>query len=245
MKAVLLFLTLLFPVSLSFGQIKLYPKVGVVVSSQSLKFGEDEDRTNKEIQNKAGYVAGIGFETKAYKSLSVSAAFNYTQLGYTDKDKRSNWLQKREYSLDYLTVPVALKYNILHKDLSTFYLSFGGYSGVFLDGKLTTETESPQEVPNYYSSEDEIRVNDRHTFDRFDWGVNFGCGIEFQFLRSDFILDANYALGLANVQEQYESGIMKVGSTRWYYDLGTLGGNGKNKFFSLSLGYVLPFRIGK
>lgn len=135
---------------------------------------------------KAGLNVGavVGFQL-AYHS----PVFLETGLSYVEKGGKGHYEgAKFTYSLDYIEVPMVMKYAIdVDSDLS-IQPFVGGYMAVGVGGKIKDFGHRQA-----YSSFD----NDG--FSRFDGGLRLGCGIEYEFLYGELAYD----IGLANISHDY------------------------------------------
>jgi len=227
MKRNLLLIAFLFFAHLSFGQVKIYPKVGMVVSTQQLEGYVEE---NSKIKNRAGFLAGVGLEGRVYQNLSWNTDLQFAQLGYIEEYKTRHSSYKETYKLNYLVAPIGLKYDVTSSSHKLF-LTGGVYGSIFMGGKYRYYNKDSDYSSNGGNS---FYVNDRFRYDRFDWGLQLGCGYGFAIGQSEFIADARYSLGMSDVHEARIESMGRMGSVQSGY-------NGRNRFLSLSLGYVLPY----
>ncbi|WP_242918163.1 outer membrane beta-barrel protein [Pontibacter liquoris] len=233
MKKTLLLLALTFCSISCMGQIKIIPKIGVVVSSQSLEFGKFESRNYRQLQNKVGLTAGVGIASELSQSISIITDIEYVELGFIDNLKTPWTITKDIYKLKYLIAPIGLKYYISSNQTFNFFLSPGVYGGLFLEGKHIYSEDRKEHYyhynPSFWNGERYIKVNDRrYNYDQFDWGIKLGVGTDINIGKNQFVIDAQYSLGMSNVHERIVD------------DLYESGADGKNRFFSLSVGYLLP-----
>lgn len=124
-------------------------------------------------------VAPVYFETGLY----------YTQKGGR-RDKNDD-IGEVHFNLNYLEVPLLIKYNFdLSNDISIQPL-LGGYLAVGVGGTVKRYDEKIKEE----SFSDDY-------FKRFDGGIRIGCGIQYQILYGDIA----YEWGLANIgRDDFES----------------------------------------
>ena len=130
---------------------------------------------------KTGLNVGVaaGFGVSPYMPLFFESGLYYTEKG----GKGHNDFK---YSLNYLEVPLVLKY--IHNFDRSFSIQpfFGGYVAAGVGGK----------VKNY---RDRVAYNafgdDIYQFKRFDGGLRLGVGVQYEMLYADL----TYDLGLSNV----------------------------------------------
>lgn len=109
-------------------------------------------------------------------------------LYYTEKGgKNNNGSAKITYGLDYLEVPLLLKYKYYAQPDFSIEPFMGGYLACGVGGKI--KNYSNREAYDSFGSD-----YDDH-FNRFDGGLKIGCGLGFQML----YFEASYDIGLANV----------------------------------------------
>lgn len=122
----------------------------------------------------------IGFQ------LSDSApVYLESGLFYTEKGGKGIYDQKKfTYDLNYLEVPVLVKYKYEMDDEFHIVPFAGGYVAMGVGGKV--KNFGDRETEDSFSSDN---------FKRFDGGLRFGCGIEYQVLYADIA----YEFGLSNI----------------------------------------------
>lgn len=122
----------------------------------------------------------IGFQLSPSAPVYLESGLFYTEKGgkgVLDKKKFT-------YDLNYLEVPILVKYKYeMDTDLNLVPFA-GGYVAMGVGGKI--KNFGDRETDSSFSSEN---------FKRFDGGLRFGCGIEYQVLYADMA----YEFGLANI----------------------------------------------
>jgi hypothetical protein len=109
---------------------------------------------------------------------------------------------KNKTNLYYLDIPVYAKAAFGVGDDVELYGAFGPYLGVGLWGKMKSEVIYNGEKEN---SDENIKWgNDAENdhFERVDYGLSFGAGVEFY----SVFIEATYGLGLANISPYTEDG---------------------------------------
>lgn len=125
-----------------------------------------------------GMVAG-------FQVLPTSPLYFETGLFFTEKGGRSgSGSSKFTYNLDYLEVPLLLKYRYITPDRLSIEPFMGGYVACGVAGK----------IKNYGSRQAYSSFGDGG-FRRFDAGLKLGCGLAYDF----FYVGASYDIGLANI----------------------------------------------
>ncbi|RDV16473.1 PorT family protein [Pontibacter diazotrophicus] len=233
MKRNLLMAALIFCCTSVFSQVKIYPKVGMVVSTQNLFFGEGVSREDSEINNRVGMQVGFGIEKSLSQRVALSADILYTQLGYIDRIKNENWsINENGYKLNYLISPVTVKYYVTNLPTHPFFLTAGAYGGIFINGKFIYSHKNLFYPSGSYSGEIKFSANEHNDYDMLDWGIILGAGVNFNIGKSELLIQSSYGLGMSKVHEiQYNS---------WARGTHVYGADGKNRFLAVNLGYTLP-----
>lgn len=140
-----------------------------------------------------------GGSAKTGLNLGVVAGFQlapatpfYIETGllYAEKGGKGNYNGAFTYSMNYLEVPLVLKYQYNIDRLTSIQPFAGVYGSLGVSGKIK---DFDQRLA--YSSFDE------DAFQRLDGGLRLGCGLQFDHLYAE----AGYDLGLANVSREYFS----------------------------------------
>ena len=108
-----------------------------------------------------------------------------TGLSYSEKGGKGNFEgNKFTYNLNYIELPLVLKYNFyVDRDISVQPFA-GGYLACGVGGKIKD-----------FGNREAFNSFDDHNFKRFDGGIRIGCGAQFNLL----YLELGYDFGLANV----------------------------------------------
>ncbi len=156
-----------------------------------------------------GVVAGINLSDE-YPVILESGLY-YTERGgegnsinpyKTEDNKIGDEKQKTAYDLNYLVLPVVAKYRIKATDELSVQPFFGGYFSLGISGKI-----------KYYKDEVSYSSFGSKGFQRFDGGLRFGCGVEYQMLYAEVVYD----LGLSNISD---SDFDKTRNRCWFINLG-------------------------
>lgn len=129
-----------------------------------------------------GFVAGL--------QLSYSTPlFLEGGLYYTEKGGKGTYSDKRfTYDLNYLELPVVVKYQYFASNDVAIQPFFGGYVACGVGGKV--KNFGDRKAESSFSSD---------YFQRFDGGLRLGCGLSYQSL----YMDLTYDIGLANICHDY------------------------------------------
>ena len=127
-------------------------------------------------------VSAFGLSYRA--PLYLETGLYYTQKGGKGKIDGSRFT----YNLDYLEVPLLLKYDCrVDRDVS-IQPFLGGYVAAGVGGKIKDFGHRQA-----YSSYDD------DAFNRFDGGIKVGCGFQFNYLYAE----VGYDFGLSNISRDY------------------------------------------
>ena len=118
-----------------------------------------------------------------------SPVYFETGLSYVEKGGEGRYEgSKFTYSLNYLEMPLVVKYMIPVDRLFSIQPFAGGYVAAGIGGKIKDFGQRQA-----YSS------FDKEGFKRFDAGIRGGCGIQFD----HFYAELAYDFGLANISHDY------------------------------------------
>lgn len=150
------------------------------VSSDSEKLNASGTQTDINV----GFAAGMQLSTDA--PVYLESGLYYTAKGGQGKSSENR--SKFTYDLNYLEVPLLIKYSVeLDYDMYLQPLA-GGYIAYGVGGKFK---DYGDRNIDYSFSED--------AFKRFDAGLRFGCGFQYQVLYAE----AFYEFGLTNICHDY------------------------------------------
>ena len=126
-----------------------------------------------------GVVAGIPLSN--IQPLYLEAGVSYIEKG-GKKDLATG--KKMTYDLNYMEIPIVLKYKYNVDPHFSIQPQVGGYFGVGVSSKMK----------NFEAREAEDSFSD-HNFQRLDGGLRVGCGIAYDM----FYCDLTYDIGLTNI----------------------------------------------
>ena len=142
--------------------------------------------SNSPLLNGNGLKSGLNIGIAAGTQLSYRAPlFLESGIYYTQKGGKSDSeAGKFTYDLNYLEVPLILKYKHFVGNQTSIQPYAGGYLALGTDGNIKN-----------YGSRTAFSSYEDGYFNRFDGGLKIGCGVGFNML----YLDASYDIGLANI----------------------------------------------
>lgn len=153
-----------------------------------LRLGPTFSTVNSDDKNLDGGSSQTGLNLGGVLGYGVSneiPLFIETGLFYTEKGgKKKVQGKKMTYDLNYLEIPILVKYIYDmdgHFSLQPF---FGGYLAWGIGGKIKN-----------YGERESMRSFSDDTFKRFDGGLRIGCGIGYDL----FYADMAYDFGLTNI----------------------------------------------
>lgn len=190
-------------------KIKIGIKAGLNISS--LTFDESE----LESSQKTGFTAGVMAEIPLAKNFAIQPELLYSQQGmkfsYSDAEV-SNSHYKSTVTLNYLNIPVMLKYYVA----KGFSVQAGPQIGILLKANNNYQD-------NFLGYENREDFNLKEYSNGIDTSVNFGLGYQF---KDKFYADARYNLSYST--------IFKEANPTGNYIINT---DMKNRVFQITIGY--------
>lgn len=144
------------------------------VSSESPSLDGGSIKTGLNI----GVAAGTQLTYRA--PLFIESGLYYSQKG----GKSGSGADKFTYDLNYLELPLLIKYKHFVGNQTSIQPYAGGYLALATDGNIKN-----------YGSRTAYSSFESGNFNRFDGGLKIGCGVGYNML----YLDASYDIGLANI----------------------------------------------
>ena len=128
--------------------------------------------------------AVVGFQMVPQAPIYFETGLSYVEKGGTGHVDGV----KFTYKLDYLEMPLVLKYNYIAAPLVSIQPYIGGYLAAGVGGQIKDFGHR-----HAYSSFDD------EGFRRFDAGIKVGCGVQFDHLYAEM----GYDFGLSNISQDY------------------------------------------
>ena len=157
-----------------------------------LRLGVAFSTVNSDDQYLNGSSAKSGLDIGAVVGLQLgyrSPIFFETGLSYIEKGGDGRYQgDKFSYSLNYLEVPMVLKYKYDVDRSFSIQPFLGGFMSVGVGGKIKD-----------FGMRQAFSSFDDDAFKRFDGGIRVGCGIQYDFLYAEM----GYDFGLANISHDY------------------------------------------
>ena len=126
----------------------------------------------------------VGFQLGYHSPVYFETGLSYVEKGGEGRYEGA----KFTYGLNYLEMPLVVKYKADLAPGFSVQPFLGGYVAVGVGGKIKDFGHRQA-----YSS------FDKEGFNRFDGGIKVGCGVQFQFLYAEL----GYDFGLANISHDY------------------------------------------
>lgn len=199
-------------------------QAGTNIGSINYKLDGETQRLGGHIGIRLGLVA----ERQMTEKIVLHTGVIYSQKGSKEKDSGDDWTSKDKLTINYLDVPLLIKYNV-----GKAYILGGITLGYALSGKYTYkytedgETDSGSESMNLGSS-------DSDAFGRLDGAVTLGLGYPINIKGYDIILNAYYNYGIIDIAAIEEgnvtNSVIGIGAT-YFFKGKSAGGKsaGKNK----------------
>ncbi len=156
-----------------------------------LRFGLSASHVNSDApdldgsSSKSGLNVGavVGMQLSHYQPIFFETGLSYIEKG--GKSKKGG--EKFSIGLNYLEVPLLLKYSAYVAPATAVEPFIGGYLGVGVSGKVKDYDRRDA----YSSFDDGYGAN----FKRFDGGIRVGCGLAYEMLYAEI----GYDFGLSNI----------------------------------------------
>ena len=133
-----------------------------------------------DIQAGLNIGALVGFQLSPQAPVYLESGLFYTEKGGKGKNQGKKFI----YNLNYLEVPVVIKYKFdVDGDFSVHPFA-GGYMAWGIGGRIKN-----------YGDRETYKTFCEDNFKRFDGGIRLGCGFEYQILYGEMAYD----LGIANI----------------------------------------------
>ena len=193
--------------SVNAQDVKIGAKVGLNLASitgDGDVYGEDSD-------TKIGFNQGLFAEISLSDKFIFQPELLFSTQGNVYKQGSFDDLIKITIELDYLNIPLLIKYAVSDK----FALEFGPQLGFLLSANTDVEGIL------FDNETISVRQDVKDSFKSIDLGLNFGISID---VSEKVMIGARYNLGLSNISDEEDIGIEE--------DI-----NVKNSLFSLSVGY--------
>lgn len=183
----------------------------------SIKISDADDDQTMNTKSHTGFNFGAFADFPINDFLSVETGLAFTKKGVNMVLEEDGYSFTNKVNLNYLSIPIALRAKKELGDNTSLYGSFGPYLAFGLSGKtkMTMEYQGQTEEGDsesiiWGSDPDEAQLK------RFDFGLTFGAGVEF----NSILLGLSYDLGLSNISAYQED-----------------GAGLKNRVFSINVGY--------
>lgn len=152
-------------------------RLGINLSTVS---SDDSYLDGGDIQAGLNIGALVGFQLSPQAPVYLESGLFYTEKGGKGKNQGKKFI----YNLNYLEVPVVIKYKFdVDGDFSVHPFA-GGYMAWGIGGRIKN-----------YGDRETYKTFCEDNFKRFDGGIRLGCGFEYQILYGEMAYD----LGIANI----------------------------------------------
>ena len=160
-------------------------------------------------ENKMGLAGGLSMELGLAKGFSLQPEVLYVQKGAKISVSEGEITGTVKFNVDYIEIPVLLKYNLISSGLTIPSVYAGPYFGFNTRARLVFKVDGyPEE---YLELKDEIKDT--------EFGLTFGLGLTQKLGIMKVTLDARYDLGLSNIAEEAE-GPESIKTRTWLFMVG-------------------------
>ena len=214
------------------AQFRIIPKVGVTASTvgRSQAYKDASKQSNTDNPFSIGFSAGAGFELSVGDIFSIQPEILYTQKGYKLKDQDGSL----QFKLNYVEIPVLLKFSFGEEDELRFFGYAGPYVGYALNGSYNFQIASASrkgklkfaEEPANYTGTDAYVSKDEAN--RLDIGAYVGAGVGYPLGSGELTLEGRYGYGFTNFEKD-ATGRMSADDLK-----------SQNRTIGVFLGYAIP-----
>ena len=214
------------------AQFTITPKVGVTAStvgrSKAYNDGVEADGGSRPLS--IGFSAGVAFAIPVGDIFSIQPEILYTQKGFKEKYDDDYFQSK----INYVEIPVLLKFTFGEEDELRFFGYVGPYVGYALNGSIifkeggeknTLKSKFGDEPANYTGDDLYIPTNE---VNRLDIGAYIGAGISYPLGPGALSLEGRYGYGFTNFDKDSSGQASKE-------DL-----KSQNRTIGVFLGYSIP-----
>ncbi|WP_028297119.1 porin family protein [Olivibacter sitiensis] len=212
-------------------EVHLIPQIGVNLGTYNF----DKTLNNTSQQRLApGLTAGVGFNIafSSSRDFILQPEINYSMRNsITDfistgqtTDPATTIRQKTQ--LHYIDIPLLARFDF---GVSTrYYINVGPSISYAFAGRESYESST---IANFDNISRKADFNEK--FNRIDWGVWLGGGVEIPVNDSFLLLDGRYGIGMRDLYKNMS--IPGAGSEET-----AIGNDGRSRLFHITVGYALP-----
>ncbi len=168
---------------------KTYLDLMINIESTNLNYGHSNNALADYKEPVKGIQAGLSFQTGITARFSLVSELYFMKKGGTLLANNPISANKTTLRFNTLELPVLARIHF-----GKFYMNAGPSIAYALSGKKSIDNESSPISFN----------NSSNGFKRFEAGIQFGGGIEFQLKQKRIALDIRYNYGLSNISNSEE-----------------------------------------
>jgi hypothetical protein len=138
-----------------------------------------------------------------YRRQRFSFTNQYLWLNPTNPDLNLVLDYDQEQKLDYIEIPLFIRYDILQSNLRP-YVQLGGYYATLVNANLSIKRSGLDQASGFGSpfTEPTLDVGNPDYFIKTSMGIMGGIGVNWDVWNVRLFLDGNYKLGLHNIANQ-------------------------------------------
>ncbi|MEI6059759.1 MAG: porin family protein [Bacteroidota bacterium] len=198
----------------SFAQITIGAKAGFNFANMTSQDDENNYAEELPYKTKAGIQLGTTAAYPFSEKLAFEAGLLYSAKGFSEIHSGANV----KYKINYLEVPINAVYSFEVKGIKIL-----AFTGPYLGYAISAKMKADKAVLGENGDQTSVKISigsDKETDEvmPFDFGFNFGAGLEFSVLNVCF----QYGLGIANTSPHSENSY-----------------SSKNRVLGLTVGYKL------
>lgn len=161
-----------------------YSQLGVRFGGNFSKFANTDD---VEYDTKTGLIIGPFFRANVFGNIALQVEANFSQYGATIAQNSNG----SEYRVNYLQIPILLKYGFGDSEKTSFFLQGGPYFGNGL-GKVSLKDCATGDCETTKQSFKDANIKNG------DSGIILGFGVN---ITKNLFADFRYAFGFTNVSK--------------------------------------------
>ena len=170
---------------------------------------KDLEDMGLDIKMRPGAVAGLGLGVVIADMFVIQPEFLFAMKGIKSEMEESGMSLTSTFRLNYLEIPLLLKFNIPAGDVLIPNVYVGPALAINLSAKVTNEAD-PEELLQLSGLDDEIDMKDDTK--AVDFGLAMGGGLDIKAGPGRVIIDIRYTLGFLIIDDTETEADMKNGA---------------------------------
>lgn len=148
---------------------------------------------NVSFDSRSTWLIGLFYAFNISKHVTLQPEIFYAQKGGISKETFSKEVITINHKLSYIEIPLLVKFKIPNKSFIKPLFFFGPYAAYCLNAKAEQTA---------FRETEEIDLE--KYIKKWDFGLVFGAGLEFNLKGMNFLVDARYSFGFTNIARNYD-----------------------------------------